>query len=114
MKSQLIYCSACDREVQVVSTDAPKYDGQAPLLDADVVCLDIGRECTGSMCPICAQPPTEMARRLVRSGLQGYPHPTVHAQCDGCGRITDLLVLRGNYVTCTECGATSRWTVLKE
>jgi hypothetical protein len=34
MKTQTAYCSACDRDVQIVVTDAPMQDAQAPVGDA--------------------------------------------------------------------------------
>ena len=55
MPTQKIYCSACDRDVQVVT---PNHNALETLEGA--VCLDIGPRCTGVMCPICARAPATM------------------------------------------------------
>jgi hypothetical protein len=75
MKMQLAYCSACDREVRIAFTDMPTFEGQANLPDPEVICLEIGHACTGSLCPVAAQPPAVMAARLVRNGF-GTPDIT--------------------------------------
>ena len=49
-----------------------------------------------------------MAVRIAKSGLRPDLHATVHAVCDGCQREEDLMLTRGGYVTCPECGATRR------
>ena len=56
MATKTIYCSACDREVVVKLTEEGKLEGS--------VCMDIGETCTGTMCPICAEPP-EVIRKKV-------------------------------------------------
>jgi hypothetical protein len=53
MDTRLIYCTACDRDVEVVLRDELEAGGDAPDL-VGAVCLDIGSKCTGSVCPICA------------------------------------------------------------
>ena len=68
MKFQVAYCSACDRDVRIAYTEAPVFEGQANLPDPEVLCMEIGHQCTGSLCPIGAQPPAVMAARLVRNG----------------------------------------------
>jgi hypothetical protein len=50
--TKTIYCSACDRDVEVKLTEEGKLEGS--------VCMDIGETCTGTMCPICAQPPANI------------------------------------------------------
>lgn len=52
MKSQWVFCSACDRMVRVqVSEGSP--DGEIrEIQDAQVACLEIGVNCTGNMCPL--------------------------------------------------------------
>jgi hypothetical protein len=113
MQSARIYCSARDQDVQVVLTDVPSADGHANLPDVEIICLEIGERCTGSMCPIGAESPEAMAARLARSGLGLRRLPTVRAHCDGCERATDLAVLPRNFVACTECGTTSQWATLR-
>ena len=112
MKSDCIYCSARDQNVHVVLQDEPAFDGHANIPDLGLVCLEIGEQCTGGMCPLGAEPASVMAARLVRSGLP-TSLPTVKAVCDGCDRTTDLAVLPKNLVICTECGTVTRWTVLR-
>ena len=112
MQSARIYCSARDQEVEVVFTDVPSEEGHATLPDVELVCLEIGHECTGGMCPVGAESAEVMASRLVHSGLAGRKLPTAHAHCDGCGRGTDLAVLPHNVVRCTECGTTAQWKTL--
>lgn len=108
MKAQVAYCSACDRDVHVVLTEDRLLEGQANLPDPEIVCLEIGNACTGSMCPIGAQPPSVMAARLVRSGL-GKPvlQPVVLGACELCLEVTQFVVIDPKYVTCTQCGTTT-------
>lgn len=104
MKTTMAYCSACDRDVMIALGDEPVFDGQANLPDPEVVCLEIGHTCTGSMCPIGAQPPAVMAVRLVRSGLKPVVQPIVAAQCDACDAVTPFAVISDELATCTVCG----------
>jgi hypothetical protein len=113
MKTERIFCSACDHEVHVVLTDIPSTEGHATLPDVELVCLEIGETCTGSMCPLGAESPEVMASRLAHSGFAQRHLPTVQAHCDACDRATALYVLPKNFVSCSECGATRRWTVLQ-
>ena len=54
MKTQWVFCSACDRLVRaLVSEGSPEGEIQ----DARVVCLEIGDHCTGGMCPLGADKP---------------------------------------------------------
>jgi len=109
MLAQKIFCSACDREVSVVFTDEqPAADAAPNLADADVVCLELGDQCTGALCPVCAISPEAMAIRVAKLGLRPDQHATVRAACEGCQREQDMMLTRGGYVTCPECGATRR------
>ena len=103
MKTQMAYCSACDKDVHIVITDEPAEDGQANLHESEVVCLEIGEACTGSLCPIGATSPAVMAARLVRNGLQTIVQPVISAHCPGCGRVTNHLVIEPTRARCTEC-----------
>ena len=107
METQLAYCSACDQNVRIVVTDPPTHDGQANLHDVEVVCLEIGSQCTGALCPIGATSPTAMMARLVKSGLGVTIQPIITAQCGGCDRRTDHVVVDPKYATCGECGTTA-------
>jgi hypothetical protein len=111
MKVQKMFCSACDRDVRVVLTAEPTYDGQAPLPDVEFVCLEIGEQCTGALCPLCALPPAAMDARLARSGFDNGRLKHITAQCDACGRETELVVTQRGFARCTECGSANRLTV---
>lgn len=106
MKTQIAYCSACDRDVEVLITDAPTQDAQAPVGDAEVVCLEIGERCTGSLCPVGAVSPTVMMVRRVKTGVRSVLQPIVKAECEPCGHVTDYVVVSAAYATCADCGAT--------
>ena len=54
MQPQLAYCSACDKDVQIVVTDQPSQDGHANLHDSEIVCLEIGEACTGHLLAVLA------------------------------------------------------------
>lgn len=109
MKKQMIFCSACDREVSVIMADVPRItDGQATLADSAVVCLEMGERCSGALCPVGAVSQEAMAVRIAKSGLRPDLHATVRAVCDGCQQERDLMLTRGGYVTCPDCGATRR------
>ena len=109
MKNQTAYCSACDKDVHVVITDEPSQDGHANVHEAEVVCLEIGETCTGALCPIGAAPPSVMAARLVRNGLQTIVQPMVKAHCANCERVTSHFVIEKHTARCAECeGVTPR------
>ena len=112
MRELNMYCSARDQDVRVMITDEPVNDGQANILDSEIVCLEIGDTCTGSMCPICAMPPQAVDARLAKLGLRPEVHRKVLAHCDTCDRETELIMSSGGYVSCTECGTTCRWQVM--
>ncbi len=68
MRTQLAYCSACDRQVEVlVPDDLP--EGTLPTAhDPSVcICLAYGVSCTGSMCPLFEVPTEQMAENLRRT-----------------------------------------------
>lgn len=113
MQSQTAYCSACDQDVRVVITDAPAHEGQAPLADAQVVCLDFGARCTGSMCPMFGMPRILMGVRLAQSGLRPDAFATVSAPCPACDARVDLQMIDDQYVFCPSCGSRSKWVRLQ-
>jgi hypothetical protein len=53
MEKRTVYCTACDRDVEVVLRDDHEAGAEKPDL-VGAICLDIGARCTGSVCPICA------------------------------------------------------------
>ena len=106
MKAQVAFCSACDRDVRIVFTDAPLQDAQAPVGDAEIICLEVGEHCTGNLCPVAAVSPTVMRVRRVRSGVHTVLEPVVRAQCAVCGRVTDYCIVAPEFATCVDCGTT--------
>jgi hypothetical protein len=111
MRELTMYCSARDQDVRVILTDMPESGGQATVFDSEVVCLEIGEACTGSMCPICAMSPAAVDAKVAKLGLRPEVHKKVKAVCDGCDRETELVMSSGGYVTCTECGTIRQWKV---
>ena len=111
MKSQKIFCSACDREVRVLITDALPMDGPATLHDEEVVCLEIGEQCTGSLCPIGATAPNAMVSRLIRNGLPLDGMRTVRSLCPSCGLENEMALYGEGRAACTVCGSPARWTL---
>lgn len=111
MKSHQLFCSACDRQVRVMINDAPAMEGQATLHDAEVVCLEIGEQCTGSLCPIGAAAPDAMVGRIVRNGLPLDGVRTVRSLCPSCGLENDMVLYGEGRAACTACGSPARWTL---
>jgi hypothetical protein len=107
MKEIDAYCSACDHAVRVVVTDAPVQDSSSPIHDSEVVCLEIGEHCSGTVCPLCAAPQLVMGSRLVRNGLQTEVQPAVKGKCDACGNIADFVIVSREHAICAQCGTTS-------
>jgi hypothetical protein len=71
METRTVYCSACDREVQVVFEATPQQpDTAGPTVDPSGVCVDYTTDaCTGSVCALFDLPPAEMLVKLKASGL---------------------------------------------
>ncbi|HEX2778202.1 MAG TPA: hypothetical protein VHM30_01810 [Gemmatimonadaceae bacterium] len=110
MRELTMYCAARDQDVHVVLTDEPVEEGQATVMDTEVICLEIGEHCTGSLCPVCAVSQEAMDARLAKSGLRPEIRRKLLGHCEGCGRETELVVSSGGYLSCTECGTTWKWT----
>lgn len=109
MKSQLQYCGACDRTVRVFVTEASTADGQAPATDPELVCLEIGERCTGSMCPLGATEPGGMVRRIVHNGLPLDGLDTVKAHCPWCDNDAEMIRFGDGNAGCSVCGSVGRW-----
>jgi hypothetical protein len=109
MITQTAFCSACDQDVSVVITDPPVMAEQAPTGGGDVVCLDFGSRCTGSMCPMFGLPRILMGVRLAQSGLRPEAFKTVNAPCQDCGTVVDLQLIDANTALCPACNSRSRW-----
>jgi hypothetical protein len=111
MKSHKLFCSACDREVNVMITDAPMFDGPITLRDEEVICLEIGDKCTGNLCPLGAAQPNAMVARIVRNGLPLDGLRTLKSPCPACDRETEFVLYGDGRAACTECGSPARWSV---
>jgi len=109
MKSHQLYCSACEREVMVMITDAPPMEDQASVHDEEMVCLDIGEQCTGGLCPIGAAAPNVMVSRIMRNGLSLEGKHTVRSLCPSCGLESDMVLYGEGRAACTSCGTAVRW-----
>jgi ribosomal protein S27E len=105
-RTQTAYCSACDRDVQILVTDEADHDAQANIPDAEVVCLEIGDRCTGSLCPVGAISHSAMLARRVKVGVKTVLQPLVKVDCQACGHVTDYFIIDREYATCGECGTT--------
>lgn len=68
MNQHLAYCSACDREVEVILK--PGYSpGRGEPIPADaLLCLAHGDACTGALCPLFGVPPAAMKEKRERTG----------------------------------------------
>jgi len=61
------YCSACDRQVEVVVKSAADPDPATGKPVDEIVCLEVGHTCTGALCPITEVPPDRMRDALHRT-----------------------------------------------
>jgi len=61
MRTQKAYCSACDRQVEVVVPEELP-DGSLPSAHdpSKCICLEFGESCTGSLCPLFEVPTGQM------------------------------------------------------
>lgn len=67
MKTHVAYCSACNREVEVMLPPNHVPGIHPGAHDAEAcICLAHGEHCTGSFCPLFSVPPDEMAEALAR------------------------------------------------
>ena len=66
MDKHLAYCSACDRQVEVVVNQEARTNPVTGEKEDEVICLEMGESCTGSMCPMSDVPTDEMKQSLER------------------------------------------------
>jgi len=111
MKNHLMYCSACDREVRVLITGTPLYEERAPLRDEELICLEIGSQCTGNLCPLGAESPNGMVGRLIRNGVPLDSLNTVTALCPACDQEAEMVLYGNGRAACSICGTAARWAV---
>jgi hypothetical protein len=62
LEVHLAYCSGCDRQVRVAVNPKVVEEGRTPTAN-DLICLEHGDACTGSLCPIFGVPSKEMEAR---------------------------------------------------
>jgi hypothetical protein len=62
LEVHLAYCSGCDRQVRVAVNPKVVEEGREPTAN-DLICLEHGEACTGSLCPIFGVPSKEMEAR---------------------------------------------------
>ena len=75
MRTQKAFCSACDRQVEVVvPEDLPEGALPSAHDPAKCICLEFGESCTGSMCPLFEVPTGQMEenyKRIVKEIREG-------------------------------------------
>ncbi len=111
MKNLQLYCGACDRPVQVLITEAHAGEAQATIHESEIVCLEIGRHCTGNLCPLGATQPSAMVGRIIRNGIPLDTLETVMATCPTCEAETEFVLYGEGKATCSVCGIAARWVV---
>lgn len=113
METSTVYCTACNRHVQVTQTPAPLHSGEANLGEDELVCLTYSPCCPPEKCPVANLPSVVMGVRLARSGMTPEKAwRTIRMHCDGCDGDSELEVLDSAYAFCPTCGTTSRLPVL--
>ena len=111
MKNLKLFCGACDRPDNVLIEKGPAGEVQASIHDTEIVCLEIGAHCTGSMCPLGAAAPSAMVRRIVRNGIPLQTLETVTGKCPSCDVEAEMVLYGEGKAACSVCGATARWAV---
>ena len=106
MREITIHYPTRDQEVRVLVTDDPVWDGQASIVDSELLCLAIGERCTGADRPVFGESPPAMDAVLAKLGLGPPGRARVVGHCGGCERTTELILSAGGYATCAECGTT--------
>ncbi len=75
MRTQKAFCSACDRQVEVVVPgDLPEGALPSAHDPAKCICLEFGESCTGSLCPLFEVPTGQMEenyKRIVKEIREG-------------------------------------------
>jgi hypothetical protein len=67
MKTQMAFCSACDRQVEVVvPDDLPECTLPSAHDPGSCICLEFGESCTGSLCPLFEVPTGQMEENYKR------------------------------------------------
>lgn len=71
MEKHFAYCSACDRQVEVMMKPGYTPEPGKPVPAEAMVCLAHGDTCTGALCPLFGIPPAELGEALVRARTKG-------------------------------------------
>lgn len=67
MRIHKAYCSACDREVEVMVPDELPEGALPSAQDPTAcICLEYGASCTGSLCPLFEVPTEQMEENYLR------------------------------------------------
>lgn len=111
MKNHQLFCSACDRQVKVLISEAPVGEHQATVHDDELICLEIGDHCTGNMCPLGAAEPNKMVSRLIHSGVSTDGMRTVKSNCPSCGMDAEFVLYGQGKASCTVCGTAAKWVM---
>jgi len=109
MKNAQLFCSACDKQVRVMISEAPPHEHEATIRDDELICLEIGEHCTGGLCPLGAAAPNAMVARIVHEGLSTDGLRTVKATCPSCGMECEFVLYGKGKAACTVCGTAARW-----
>ena len=109
MKDAQLFCSACDRQVRVMISEAPPGEHEATIRDDELICLEIGEHCTGGLCPLGAAAPNAMVARIVHEGLSTDGLRTVKSVCPSCGMDCEFVLYGKGKAACTVCGTAARW-----
>lgn len=109
MRTRSAYCSTFHRDVKIAIPDESADDGAARVPGPQLVCLDIGHQCTGGFCPLGQTDSAEMAVRLARHGLQTSKNALVTLACPACRVATTFVVIDELQAMCTDCGSMSDW-----
>lgn len=71
MRTHKAYCSACDREVEVVVPDELPEGALPSAQDPTAcICLEYGATCTGSLCPLFEVPTEQMEANYLREAAR--------------------------------------------
>jgi hypothetical protein len=107
METRTMYCSGCDRDVRVLLPDDVTGHPHANVHDAELICMELGDWCNGSLCPLGAAEPHAMVRRLIQEGLPLDHLRKVAGWCESCGMDSEFVLYASQSAACTVCG-TSR------
>lgn len=71
MEKHFAYCSACDRQVEVMMKPGYVPLPGKPIPPEAMVCLAHGDTCTGALCPLFGVPSDDMGRALASARENG-------------------------------------------